>query len=139
MNVYDTANKLAQEIKASPEYEKYKKCKEEVNSNIDFKSKIEDFEKSRYQMQVSQMQGVEISKEEQEKLENKYLEMLKEPKIKEYFDVEMRFNILLTDVNKIIAEAVKDVLYKLKRKSKIFLFFIFLEISIDKTNVLLLI
>ena len=110
MNVYDTANKRAQEIKASPEYEKYKKCKEEVNSNIDFKSKIEDFEKSRYQMQVSQMQGVEISKEEQEKLENKYLEMLKEPKIKEYFDVEMRFNILLTDVNKIIAEAVKDVL-----------------------------
>ena len=110
MNVYDTANKLAQEIKASTEYEKYKKCKEEVNSNIDFKSKIEDFEKSRYQMQVSQMQGVEISKEEQEKLENKYLEMLKEPKIKEYFDVEMRFNILLTDVNKIIAEAVKDVL-----------------------------
>ena len=36
--------------------------------------------------------------------------MLKEPKIKEYFDVEMRFNILLKDVNKIIAEAVKDVL-----------------------------
>lgn len=110
MNVYDTANRLAQEIKESPEYEIYKKNKEEVNSNVEYKSKIEDFEKSRYDMQVKQMQGIEISKEEQEKLENKYSEMLNEPKIKEYFDAEMRFNVLLTDVNKIIAEAVKDVL-----------------------------
>ena len=56
------------------------------------------------------MKGIQVSKEEQDKLEQKYMEMMKEPKIKEYFDAEMRFNVLLTDVNKIIAEAVKEVL-----------------------------
>ena len=41
---------------------------------------------------------------------NRYADIQKEAKIKEYFDAEMRFNVLLTDVNRIIAEAVKDVL-----------------------------
>ena len=30
--------------------------------------------------------------------------------IKEYFDIEVRFNIMLADVNKIISESVKDLL-----------------------------
>ena len=30
--------------------------------------------------------------------------------IKEYFDLEVKFNVMLADVNKIIAESVKDVL-----------------------------
>ena len=110
MNVYDTANRLAQEIKESSEYEQYKKIKNEINSNTEYKTKIDDFEKARYSLQINQMKGIEVSKEEQDKLEQKYMEMMKEPKIKEYFDAEMRFNVLLTDVNKIIAEAVKEVL-----------------------------
>ena len=33
MNVYDTANKLAQEIKSSEEYKKYKEAKEKINAD----------------------------------------------------------------------------------------------------------
>lgn len=110
MNVYDTANKLAQEIKESKEYIEYKKNKEEINSNNEYKKRIEEFEKMRYDMQIKQMQGMSISQEDQKNLEEKYAQIQTEPKIKEYFDTEMRFNVLLTDVNKIIAEAVKDVL-----------------------------
>ena len=35
---------------------------------------------------------------------------MQDEKIKEYFDIEVRFNIMLADVNKIIGEAIKDVL-----------------------------
>ena len=31
--------------------------------------------------------------------------------IKEYFDLEVKFNVMIADVNKIIAEAIKDVLW----------------------------
>ena len=110
MNVYDTANRLAQEIRESNEYIQYKKVKEEINSNVEYKKKIDEFESLRYKMQVNQMQGIEVSKDEQDKLESEYADIQKEAKIKEYFDAEMRFNVLLTDVNRIIAEAVKDVL-----------------------------
>ena len=44
MNVYDTANKLAQEIRSSEEYKEFKNAKEKINSNPEMKKKIEDFE-----------------------------------------------------------------------------------------------
>ena len=44
------------------------------------------------------------------KLQEMYDILMKEPKIKEYFDIEVRFNIMLADVNKIISESVKDLL-----------------------------
>ena len=44
------------------------------------------------------------------KLQEMYNVLNAEPKIKEYFDIEVRFNIMLADVNKIISESVKDLL-----------------------------
>ena len=40
MNVYDTANKLAQEIKSSEEYLNFKKIKE--NINIEYKESLDE-------------------------------------------------------------------------------------------------
>ena len=31
-------------------------------------------------------------------------------KIKEYFDLEVKFNVMIADVNKIIGEAIQDVM-----------------------------
>ncbi len=58
------------------------------------------------------MQGNNDSElQEQNKLlQEKYAELIQDEKIKEYFEAEMQFNVMLTDVNKIIAEAVRDVL-----------------------------
>ena len=41
MNVYDTANKLAEELKKAPEYLEFKKAKEKVNQNPEEKKRIE--------------------------------------------------------------------------------------------------
>ena len=45
MNVYDTANKLAGELKNSSEYLEYKKIKEELNQNPDVKAKMQNLKK----------------------------------------------------------------------------------------------
>ena len=39
-----------------------------------------------------------------------YEELIQTEEIKKYFEAELRFNIMLADVNKIITESVKDVL-----------------------------
>ena len=44
------------------------------------------------------------------RIQNLYQELIEIPEIKKYFDAEFKFNILLGDVNKIISEAVKDVI-----------------------------
>ena len=110
MNVYDTVNKLAQEIKDSDEFKNYKKYKEIVKSNKEISKMINEFEALRYEIQISAMQGLEVSKDKEKELQDTYVELLSKENVKEYFDAEFKFNILLADVNKIIGDSVKEVL-----------------------------
>ena len=110
MNVYDTVNKLAQEIKESEEFVNYKKYKELVKSNVEVSEMIKKFETLRYEIQISAMQGLEINKDKEKELQDIYTELLTKENIKEYFEAEFKFNILFADVNKIIGDAVKEVL-----------------------------
>lgn len=110
MYVYDKANELARSLKESKEYLEYKKIKEEVKSIPEMKEKIDEFEKIRYETQLLTIQGEEQNEEKMNKLKELYQILMQNPKVKEYFDVEVRFNVMLADVNKIIGEAVKDVL-----------------------------
>ena len=110
MNVYDTVNKLANEIKTSEEYTKFKKAKQEIASNNELKTKIDEFEKMRYEVQILAMQGKEVEEEKNKKLQEMYAILIQNKEIQEYFDLEVKFNVMIADVNKIIAEAVQDVL-----------------------------
>lgn len=110
MYVYDQANNLAKAIKESKEYLEYKKAKEEMESNPEMKKKIDEFEKIRYDVQVMSFQGEKQDEEKQKKLQQMYQILIQDKKTKEFFDIEVRFNIMLADVNKIISESVKDLL-----------------------------
>lgn len=110
MNVYDTANRLAQEIRSSEEYNGYKKLKDSLMGNPDTKKKIEDFEKLRYEIQLMQYAGEEKDEEKNRKLQEMYTILIEDKQIKKYFDLEVKFNVMIADVNKIIAEAIRDVL-----------------------------
>ena len=110
MNVYDTVNRLAQELKESDEYKNLKKYKELVNANQEIKEKLKKCQTLRYEVQIGAMQGLDADKEKEKELQEVYTELLSKENIKEYFDAEFKFNILLADVNKIIGEAVKDLL-----------------------------
>ncbi len=110
MNVYDTVNKLAEEIKQSEEYTNFKIAKEEINSNPELKSQIDEFEKERYEEQLNSIQNGKTDQEKMAKIQSKYSNLIQIPEISKYFNAEFKFNILLGDVNKIISEAVKDVM-----------------------------
>lgn len=109
MYVYDEANNLAKAIQESKEYKEYKEMREKMEAIPEMKTKIEEFEKIRYDVQVMSFQGKQ-DEEKAKKLQEMYEILNKEPKVKEYFDVEVRFNIMIADVNKIISESVKDLL-----------------------------
>ena len=69
MNVYDTVNKLAQEIKDSEEFKSYKKYKEIIKSNQEINEKIKKFEALRYEIQISAMQGLDKSEDKEKELQ----------------------------------------------------------------------
>ena len=104
MNVYDTANRLAKELRESPEYLGYKNIKKEIEQNPELKTKLTEFEKLRYTVQKDSLTA---KLEEMQKI---YAELIQDDIAKRYFDIELKFNVLIADVNKIIAESVKDVL-----------------------------
>ena len=110
MNVYDTVNKLAQEIKDSDEFKNYRRYKELVKQNQELNEKMQKFESLRYEIQISAMQGIAGNKDKEKELQDIYAELLAKDNVKEYFEAEFKFNILLADVNKIIGDAVKEVL-----------------------------
>ena len=110
MNVYDTANKLAQEIKQSEEYINYKKIKELVDSNVELKNKIDEFEKVRYETQLIALQQGTDDEAKMRHLQELYGELIQNEEASKYFDAEMKFNILVADVNKIIGQVVQDLM-----------------------------
>ena len=110
MNVYDTANKLAKEIRNSTEYHEFKKVKTQIANNIELKEKIDSFERMRYEVQVFSLNGETQDREKVETMQKLYLELIQIDEVKKYFDLELKFNVLLADVNKIIGEAVQDVI-----------------------------
>ena len=110
MQVYDTANRLAQEIKDSEEFINYKMAKQTINLNEELKKKINEFEMARYVEQMSTMQTGKIDEEKIKKVQDLYRELIENMEAKKYFDAELKFNVMLGDVNKIISESVRDLI-----------------------------
>ena len=109
MNIYDTANKLSAEIKASEEYANYKMAREVISLRPDLKEEISKFEQIRYEVQINQMQTGKIDEGKMKQIQEIYSRIIEIDEIKKYFDAELKFNVLLADVNKIIGDAVKDL------------------------------
>lgn len=110
MNVYDKTHELAKELKECPEYTQYKVIKEKIYADQDLKEKVKKFDQLRYEMQLLTIQGEKQNETKMQELQKMYEELMQNNDVKEYFDKEIRFNVMLADVNKIIGDAVKDVL-----------------------------
>lgn len=109
MNIYDTANRLASEIKSSEEYSNYKMAREVLNLKPELKEEISKFEQARYEVQIEQMQTGKINEEKMKNMQEIYSRIIEIDEIKKYFEAEIKFNVILADVNKIISDAVKDL------------------------------
>lgn len=110
MNVYDTANRLAQELKQSEEYVNFKMAKEVLSLKPELKKKIDEFEIARYEAQIDAMQKGKSDEEKTKKMQQLYLEIIENDEAKKFFEAETKFNILFSDINKIIGDAIMDVL-----------------------------
>ena len=110
MNIYDTANQLAQEIKQSEEYVNYKMAKQALNLNTRLKEKMKQFEQKRYETQIMAIQTGKQDDTKKKEMQDLYAELIEMDEAKRFFEAETKFNIVIADVNKIIGEAIRDVI-----------------------------
>ena len=94
MNIYDTANKLAAELKQTDEYKAYKNSKQQIESNAEVKSKIDEFDKLRVEAQKAMLKGEANANELSVKLQNLYTELYQNEIAKNYLEAEMRLSLI---------------------------------------------
>ena len=110
MNPYDKVHELVRAIKESEEVKQYIKIKEELYADDKNKEMIKNFRDMQTEVQSLLMQGQEADAEKMEKLQNLYQILAGNPKIKDFFDKEVQFDVMLSDIYKIIGEALKEIL-----------------------------
>lgn len=114
MEIYDTANRLASEIKKSKQYKDLKVAKEKIMNDEEKKQMIIDFERLKQEVQLMEIQKQKNEtikgQDKKEELAKMYNILISNKDVKEYFDYEIAFNQLMVDINKIIGNSIKDVL-----------------------------
>ena len=118
MNIYDTANNLAREIRESEVFKKLKNAKDMIYSDPEKKDLVEEFDKLKVEvqlMEIKQQNHEEVNQEDKRvKLAKLYNTLISNKDIKEYFDLQVQFNQMMIDINKIIGDVVKDVFVSVK-------------------------
>lgn len=110
MNPYDKVHELVRAIKESNEVKEYTALKEELFKDVQNREMIKDFREKQIEVQTLLMQGQEADAEKMEKLQSLYQILASNSRIKEFFDKEVQFDVMLSDIYKIIGEALKDIM-----------------------------
>ena len=114
MEIYDTANRLAEEIRNSKQYKELKASKEKLFADNTKKQLIEEFEKLKQEVQIMEIKrqnNEEIDEEDKKvKVAKLYNVLIENKDIKQYFDYEIEFSKMMADINKIIGDAIKEVM-----------------------------
>lgn len=109
MNVYDHAHALAKAIKVSPEYKAFIKCQEGLESDSHAKEMLTNFRKKQWELQKQKISGLEVSPEQEKHLTQIWEVISLNVVVKEYLEKEYHFSIMLADVQKIIGDALQDI------------------------------
>jgi cell fate (sporulation/competence/biofilm development) regulator YlbF (YheA/YmcA/DUF963 family) len=110
MNPYDKVHELVRELKESNEAKEYMNLKEELYKDENNKNMIKDFRDKQMEVQSLLMQGQEAEADKMEKLQSLYQILVANPTVKDFFDKEVKFDVLVSDIYKIIGEGLKDIL-----------------------------
>lgn len=106
MNVYEQAHSLAQAIRESEEFKQYQALKSRIDENPEIASMIKDFESKNMEQQTKQMMGEEPPTDMAQQIQNLYEIIMKDPAAAEYMQAEMRFSLMMSDVYKVLADAM---------------------------------
>ncbi|MBM7581257.1 cell fate (sporulation/competence/biofilm development) regulator YlbF (YheA/YmcA/DUF963 family) [Caldicoprobacter guelmensis] len=106
MNVYDKAHELARALSASKEYRDYKAAKERIEQDETTKRMLKDFKKRQLQLQAAYLSGRQPDEKELDTFK-KLSELIQHsPDISNFLQAEYRLNTLMSDIYRILSEAV---------------------------------
>lgn len=109
MNFYDNINNLISSFKQTEEYKTYMELKEKLKNNEDAYKKIKEFKDKQSEIQISYLNGQEVSQDVQNEMQNLYSIVIQNDDSRKILELEMKINIMLADIQKALGEAVEDI------------------------------
>ena len=108
MSVYDTATKLASEIKSSKEYIEFVENMKNIKRDKNNEYLLGEYKKTQYNLQYATMNNKKIDKKSLKKMEEIQNKIRNNEKIYNYLLAEQKFNLMMDNINKIIAQTIKE-------------------------------
>lgn len=108
MSVYNTATKLAGEIRNSKEYKDFIENMRIIKGDKNNEYLLSEYKKVGYNLQYATMNNKKVDKKSIKKLEDIQNKIRYNENIYNYLLAEEKFNVMMDNINKIIAEAVKE-------------------------------
>lgn len=109
MNFYDKIHELVKCLKTTDEYKEYMNLKQQVNSNVSLAGKIKEFKVKQREQQMKYMSGQAMDEATRKVMEEEYKEIIAEDLGLRFFQAEIKLDVMLADMQKILAEGLQDI------------------------------
>lgn len=106
---YDKVHELVRELKESEEYKNYLNIKEELKNDKKTYEMIKDFKKKQEEHQLNYLNGKDMSDDELNQMQNLYSILIQNESARKLLESEMKINVMLADMNKIIGDGIKEI------------------------------
>lgn len=110
MNFYDKVHELVKSFKETNEYKEYMELKAEISKDDKTFKMVKDFKEKQQAHQIEYMNTGKMNEDKQKELQNLYSILIKNESAKSLFECEIRLDVLLADMQKIVAEGIKDII-----------------------------
>ena len=110
MNFYDKVHALVRDLKGTPEYANYMALKAKVKSDNELSEKIKNFRARQREEQMKHINGMPMDENVKEQLQQEYSLIIQRPLAVEFFQAEIKLDVLLADMQKILGEGLQDVI-----------------------------
>lgn len=110
MNFYDKVHEMVRALKDTEEYRKYLDIKKIVSANEEKKATLKEFKEKQREAQMVYINSGKPNEDMQKTLENLYSILIQDENIRQMFECEMKLDIMLADMQKIVAEGIKEII-----------------------------
>ena len=104
MNPYDQAHALAKSLKESEEYTEYMRLKQVAYDDSTNKALLDEYKKLQFRLQARLAAGESMPQEDMQRLTQIGALLQFNPDVSAYLMAEFRFQRMLTDIFKILAD-----------------------------------
>lgn len=108
MGVYETATKLASEIKSSKEYRNFKKCMDELKNDKSSEVLLKEYRMIQMEVRNCSIKNQPIDKNIKKRIGNIQTKIGNNKIVSNYMASEQKLTELMDNINKILAQSIEN-------------------------------